>query len=70
MKKIRFLYRCILTASALALFAAPAGAFGASYDDLPEKHWAYEAVERMCEKGIVNGYPDGTFKPSGTVTYG
>ena len=33
------------------------------FKDVTEKHWAYKAIEEMAEKGIVNGYPDGTFKP-------
>ncbi|MDR2295457.1 MAG: S-layer homology domain-containing protein [Clostridiales Family XIII bacterium] len=70
MKKIRFLRSCALVASVVALLAAPAGAFGASYGDLPAEHWAHAAVEAMREKGIVNGFPDGSFRPADTVTYG
>ncbi len=31
------------------------------FSDVPENHWAYETVEQMRERGIVEGYPDGTF---------
>ncbi len=32
-----------------------------------ETHWAKNNIDTLIEKGIVNGYPDGTFKPQGTV---
>lgn len=38
------------------------------YKDLPETHWAYEAAEFLSEKGIVNGYEDGTVRPDGYLT--
>ena len=41
-----------------------------SFSDLPSSHWAYESVKKMQEKGIIKGYPDGTFGPAKTVTYG
>ena len=31
-------------------------------------HWAYNVINRMTEKGILNGYPDGTFKPDQHIT--
>jgi len=31
-------------------------------------HWAKDAIVHMAEKGIVNGYSDGSFKPDGCVT--
>ena len=31
------------------------------FPDVPENHWAYETVEQIRERGIVEGYPDGTF---------
>lgn len=36
--------------------------------DLPAGHWAYEAVTSLAAAGIINGYPDGTFKPENSVT--
>ena len=33
-----------------------------------ENHWAYESINNMYNRGIVNGYGDGTFKPDNTVT--
>lgn len=41
-----------------------------TYTDLPEAHWAYKSVEQMTKDEIVAGYPDGTFRPDATVTYG
>lgn len=41
-----------------------------NFTDLPSSHWAYDSIQKMQEKGIVKGYPDGRFKPSDTVTYG
>jgi hypothetical protein len=39
-----------------------------SFSDLTPDHWAYSYVESLVEKGVINGYPDGTFKPQKTVT--
>lgn len=31
------------------------------FADVPREHWAYQAVNNLQERGIVIGYPDGTF---------
>ncbi len=31
-------------------------------------HWAYSYIEFTADKGIINGFPDGTFLPSSPVT--
>lgn len=33
-----------------------------------EGHWAEEQVDEAVSRGFVNGYPDGSFRPDGTVT--
>jgi len=38
------------------------------FPDVPEKHWAYEYVKHLKDKGIVIGYPDGTFKGDRNIT--
>ena len=38
-----------------------------SFSDV-EGHWAYEQIMEYAEKGIVNGDPEGTFRPDDTVT--
>ena len=38
------------------------------FPDVPENHWAYEAVEAMAKSGLVKGYPDGEFKGDRTMT--
>jgi hypothetical protein len=30
--------------------------------DVPEGHWAYDAVAQLVKDGLIKGYPDGTFK--------
>lgn len=38
------------------------------FTDVKESASAYEAIERLAEKGILNGYPDGTFRPDEPLT--
>src|SRR6266699_3445943 len=45
---------------AILAFARPALAQG-PFADVPTDHWAYDAVNELASRGIVNGYPDGTF---------
>ncbi|MFB9275215.1 S-layer homology domain-containing protein [Cohnella cellulosilytica] len=33
-----------------------------------ERHWAGESIAEAAEKGLVGGYPDGTFRPDKPVT--
>lgn len=45
----------------MAAFFSPAGA-APLFPDVPEEHWARDAVADLATKGILEGYPDGTFK--------
>ncbi len=38
-----------------------------TYNDLPKVNRNYTAVEYLSEIGIINGYPDGSFKPDNPV---
>ena len=41
--------------------APQAQAQAAPFLDTPTNHWAYESVQDLAKKGIVIGYPDGTY---------
>jgi len=38
------------------------------FPDLPQEHWAKDAVAALAAKGLVEGYPDGTFKGDRAAT--
>src|SRR5690606_8570809 len=40
----------------------------AVFPDLPSDHWAHAGVELLAERGAVNGFEDGTFRPEAVVT--
>ena len=40
-----------------------------SFSDVSANHWASGYINVAEMKGVVNGYPDGTFKPEGNITY-
>lgn len=42
----------------------------AAFTDLEDNHWAKSYVDSLAQANIINGYPDGTFKPSNTLTKG
>lgn len=39
-----------------------------TFSDVPTDHWAYAAITSAAEKGWVNGYSDGTFRPDNAIT--
>ena len=52
----------------LAAVAAPAFAAMNPFMDVPASHWAYDAVAQLASRGVISGYPDGTFKGPQPVT--
>lgn len=44
--------------------------FAAGFSDLTSEHWAYKNVTNLVENGVINGYPDGTYRPENTITRG
>ncbi|MDD2714312.1 MAG: S-layer homology domain-containing protein [Candidatus Wallbacteria bacterium] len=58
MKTIMIIVLCAFT---VAAFANP-------FSDVKFNHWAYDAVTQLSAKGIITGYPDGTFKGNKAVT--
>jgi len=40
----------------------------ASFTDLPPGHWATSPIAAAQTRGILKGYPDGTFRPEGSLT--
>ncbi|HZK40686.1 MAG TPA: S-layer homology domain-containing protein, partial [Atribacterota bacterium] len=60
MKKL-VLVLVLVLAFALPVLANP-------FVDVPLNHWAYDAVQSLAAKGIVIGYPDGTFGGNRTLT--
>ena len=39
-----------------------------TFPDVETNHWAYVAVQDLANRGLVQGYPDGTFKGNQTMT--
>lgn len=63
MKKISIKKIAILAGVIMALSA---NVFAANFADI-EGHWAEQTIVELTEAGVINGYPDGTYKPEGTV---
>ena len=40
-----------------------------TFKDVKTSDWHYNVVNELSDKGIINGYEDGTFKPQRPVTY-
>lgn len=52
----------LMFSMALPALAAPL------FPDVPDNHWAKDAVAALAAKGLVEGYPDGTFKGDRAAT--
>ncbi len=57
----------VLSALLLAVAVGPALA-QQPFSDVPVNHWAYDALNELAEKGVMEGYPDGTFRGKQSLT--
>ena len=64
--KMKKLAIAVVALALLALVLAPAMA--KDMPDVPFTHWAYDAVDELTDIGILQGYPDGTYKGQRTLT--
>lgn len=59
----------------MLIFAQGSIALAASFSDLSKdpavstSHWAYDYIMELADKGVINGYPDGTYKPDNNVSF-
>ena len=61
---MRNLIKLALSALVTLVITIPAFA----YPDVTPEHWAAKQIEILTEKGVIIGYPDGTFKPDDNVS--
>ena len=57
--------RLLISVAGLSLIT---GLTFAQMRDVPPGHWAYQSIEQLVQLGILEGYPDGTFRPNRTMT--
>ena len=58
----------IIVAVTVALGLSTTAYAANPFSDLPAGHWAYASVAKLAAAGVVDGYPDGTFKGNRTMT--
>lgn len=61
----KMLYFAVIAAMLITML--PVSAFAATPSDI-DNHWAKAQIADWVEKGLIKGYPDGTFKPDNKVT--
>lgn len=44
------------------------GASANPFRDVPRDHWSVKAIESLVEAGLIEGFPDGTFKGNKVIT--
>ena len=61
-----------LTRAQLAVILVSAydleGTYDGGFSDVPEGHWAHEVIGTLAANGIVQGYPDNSYKPNEAVS--
>ena len=59
---------CILIVLVLLMYSGAQAQSDTEFSDVPDGSWFRETVSYMSENGIINGYPDGTFRPNKTIS--
>ena len=60
------LIKILLAAFIMVFSIMPSMAF--QFPDVAKDHWAASQIDELSDKGVIVGYPDGTFKPDENVT--
>ena len=68
MKRSRNMKKILAIAAAAALTAGVSAYAANPFSDVSPDDWAYQAVSDLSDQGVVEGYPDGTFKGERNMT--
>ena len=69
-KRNQFVATAATAVLAASVIVAPTAQAAQVFPDVPTTHGHYETINELAERGIVKGFPDGTFKPGNSVTRG
>ncbi|MFJ7731633.1 DUF6612 family protein [Lysinibacillus sp. NPDC097231] len=69
-KKKHKLYTAATTAIAVTALAVVPASAASPFSDVSEDHEHFNSISTLHAANIINGFPDGTFKPSRDVTRG
>jgi len=61
-------YLAVALVAVMLAITAPAHAVVNPFMDVPMHHWAYDAVGYLASRGIVEGFPDGTYRGAQPIT--
>lgn len=61
----------IFTATAVAAtVVAPVASASTTFKDVSASNSHFEAIQSLAERGVINGFEDGTYRPNATLTRG
>jgi hypothetical protein len=55
-------------AAPLVIVQAPAHAQTSSFSDISSDYWARGFIQELANRGVISGFPDGSFRPNDPVT--
>lgn len=58
---------CMVVLAAGALESYAQTSKQTTFPDVPSNYWAQPYIQRLAQKNIITGYPDGTFRPEKSV---
>ncbi len=69
-EKLNMNKKMVASLAAAMVLGVASTSFAASnpFVDVPAKHWSYDAVAKLANAGIVDGYGDGTFRGDKTIS--
>lgn len=65
--KLKLAVTALLASSVFSVYAADTTSKN-SFSDVTPDDWAYKSVEKLSKEGVVDGYPDGSFKGDRNLT--
>ena len=60
--------KALFATAAVAMLAAPVLAQDGPFKDVPNDHWAYQAIDKLAQMKVIIGDPDGLYKGKRTLT--
>jgi hypothetical protein len=66
-KKLLSVIIALMFMLTIAAVAVPQAEAAVTLTDI-NGHWAQTQIQNMVDKGVINGYPDGSFKPENSIT--